>query len=58
MNIYWFIILFVIWYALAIFVSERFGRQRKIGEEWSFFLSMLFSPVIGLLITLMTRPKN
>ena len=58
MNVYWFIALFVAWYALAIFISERLGSKRKIGEEWSFFFSMILSPVIGLIITLLSPSRD
>jgi len=45
------IIGFVVWYAGSLIISETVGKQRKMGEEWSFFVSMVFSPVIGLLVT-------
>ena len=55
MNALWFSIIFTAWYILSLVISEKIGRKRKIGEEWSFFLSFMLSPVIGLVITLMTR---
>jgi hypothetical protein len=58
MNIYWFIFMFSAWYVLSLVVSEKIGKFRKIGEEWSFFLSIMLSPVIGLAITLLTKPKT
>ncbi len=58
MNIYWFVVLFVAWYTLAILISEKIGSKRKIGEEWSFFFSMMLSPVIGLIITLLAPSRN
>jgi fumarate reductase subunit C len=57
MNILWLSIIFTAWYILALVVSEKIGKNRKIGEEWSFFLSFMFSPLIGLIISLITRPK-
>jgi hypothetical protein len=59
MNIYWFIIIFSAWYILALVVSEKIGKKRKIGEEWSFFLSIMLSPLIGLFISvLFKKPEN
>jgi hypothetical protein len=58
MNVYWFSIIFTAWYILALVVSEQIGKKRKIGEEWSFFFSIIFSPVVGLAITLFSKPKD
>ena len=52
-----FIIGFLVWYILALVVSFRVGKHRKIGEEWSFFLSFMLSPPIGLFISLMSKKK-
>jgi len=57
MNVYWFSAIFVLWYAFSLIVSEYVGKKRKIGEEWSFFLSFMLTPVIGLIISLMTKPR-
>lgn len=52
-----FIIGFLLWYILALVVSSRVGKQRRIGEEWSFFLSFVLSPVIGLVVSLVSGKK-
>jgi len=57
MNIYWFIALFTAWYVFSLVISDKIGKQRRIGEEWSFFLSMMFTPVVGLIATLMSAKK-
>jgi hypothetical protein len=57
MNALWFAILFAAWYTLALIVSETVGKNRKIGVEWSFFLSFMLTPVVGLAICLLTKPK-
>jgi len=57
MNAFWFSIIFTAWYILALVVSEKVGKKRKIGEEWSFFLSFMFTPVVGLVASLLTKPK-
>lgn len=53
-----FSIIFTAWYILALVVAERIGKKRKIGEEWSFFLSFLLSPLLGLAISLISKPKE
>ena len=58
MDALWFCIIFTAWYILALVVSEKVGKNRKIGEEWSFFLSFMLTPVVGLAITLLTKPKE
>ena len=58
MNATWFSIIFTAWYILALVISEKIGKNRKIGEEWSFFLSFMLSPFVGLLVSLMTRPVS
>jgi len=58
MNIIWISIIFTLWYILSLVVSEKIGKTRKIGEEWAFFLSIMFSPLIGLGICLFTKPKE
>jgi hypothetical protein len=56
MNITWFCILFTVWYILSLIISERIGKKRKIGEEWSFFLSFMLTPLVGLAISMLTKP--
>ncbi|NTV82860.1 MAG: hypothetical protein HGA23_00990 [Bacteroidales bacterium] len=58
MNAIWFSIIFTVWYILSLVVSEKIGKKRKLGEEWSFFLSFMLTPVVGLAVTLMTKKKD
>ncbi len=51
MNEYWIIFITIAWYALSLIISETVGKKKKIGVQWSFFVCILFSPVIGYLIT-------
>lgn len=51
MNETIFILIFIFWYVFSLIISETLGKKRKIGVEWSFFISMIFSPVIGLPVT-------
>ena len=57
MNIYWFIALFTAWYVFSLVISEKIGKNRRIGEEWSFFISMMFSPLVGLAAVLLSKPR-
>jgi len=57
MSEYIVIFTFLAWYILALIVSETMGKKRKIGVEWSFFLSILLSPLIGYIITRFSPEK-
>ena len=50
MNEYFVILLFIVWYGLSLIVSERYGKEKKPGVEWLFFISMIFSPIVGFLV--------
>ncbi len=58
MNETLFILIFVCWYVFSLIISETLGKKRKIGVEWSFFISMIFSPVIGFPITFYSKRKK
>lgn len=49
------VIVFLLWYVLSLVVSENIGKKRTIGVEWSFFFSMVFSPIVGFFITLLSK---
>jgi len=57
MNEYLVIVIFVVWYILAMVISERIGKKKKIGTEWSFLISFLLSPVVGFVITYFNRDR-
>ncbi len=42
--------------ALLYILVGIIGSRRNIGFGWAFLLSILFTPVIGLLITLISDP--
>ena len=46
---------FIVWYVGSLIISETIGKKRKIGVEWSFFISMVFSPLIGIVITFFNK---
>ncbi len=51
------IIAFIVWYVGSLIVSESIGKKRKIGVEWSFFLSMILSPIIGYFVTYFNKKE-
>ena len=42
-----FFIVFTLWYAGALIVSERMGKKSKLGEEWTFFIGFMFTPIVS-----------
>lgn len=54
MNYIW-IIIIVIYIALTHLVAQYIGTKRKIGYGKSILWSILFSPIIGLFITLSSK---
>lgn len=52
------IILFFLWYALSLAVSEIMGRRSRMGTEWLFFISMVFSPLTGFVLSLFLKKKE
>jgi hypothetical protein len=52
-----FFIVFTVWYAGALIVSERIGKKSRIGEEWTFFLSFMLTPIIGAVVALGVKSK-
>jgi len=42
---------------LAALVGQL-GKNRKIGFGWSFALSLFLSPIIGLIITLLSKKND
>lgn len=43
---------------LLSFLVANMGSKRKIGFGWSLALSIFFSPLIGLIITLFSKKKD
>ena len=57
MTEYIIIAIFTLWYVFSLVVSENMGKKRKIGIEWSFFICMMFSPVVGFVVTKFSPAK-
>ena len=55
MNYIW-IIVIVLYVIFAHLIAQNFGTKRKIGYGKSILWSILLSPIIGLLITLSSKP--
>lgn len=47
-----FFIVFTIWYAGALIVSEKIGKKSRLGVEWTFFIGFIFSPVVSAALAL------
>lgn len=52
-----FFIVFTIWYAGALLVSERMGKKSSLGEEWIFFIGFMLTPLIAAFIALAMKKK-
>lgn len=50
--------IFTLWYAGALIVSERYGKKSKIGEEWTFFIGFMFTPVVAAVAALLYVKKD
>jgi hypothetical protein len=53
-----FFLIFTIWYAGALIVSERYGKKSKIGEEWTFFIGFMFTPVVAAAAAMLLVRKD
>lgn len=52
-----FFIVFIAWYTGALIVSERIGKKSRLGEEWTFFLSFMLTPIVGAVVALGVKSK-
>ena len=55
MNYIW-IAIIVVYIVLTHLIAKHIGAKREIGYGKSVFWSILFSPIIGLIITKMSKP--
>jgi len=53
-----FIFIVLAWYGLSYYISETKGKTFKFGLQWLFFISMVFSPVIGLIAVFIFNEKK
>jgi Na+-driven multidrug efflux pump len=54
MNYIW-ILIIVLYIVLTHLVAQYIGTKRKIGYGKSVLISVLFSPIIGLICTLLSK---
>jgi hypothetical protein len=52
-----FFIVFTIWYAGALMVSERMGKNSRLGVEWTFFIGFMFTPIIAAVAALSMKKQ-
>ena len=45
-----FFVVFTVWYAGALLVSERLGKNSRLGEEWTFFIGFMLTPVVAAIM--------
>jgi hypothetical protein len=55
MEAVWIGIIFIFWYAFALFIAERFDGRSRLGKQWLFFISFMFSPIVGYLLVIFTK---
>jgi Na+-driven multidrug efflux pump len=55
MNYKW-ILIIAIYIVMTHLIAQYIGTKRKIGYGKSILWSILFSPIIGLIITLLSKP--
>jgi hypothetical protein len=53
-----FFFVFVVWYTGALVVSERIGKKSRLGEEWTFFIACLFTPVVAAILGVLLPKKT
>ena len=58
MTEYLVILIFILWYVFSLAISENIGKKKKMGVEWSFFLCVMLTPVVGYLITKYSPEKG
>jgi hypothetical protein len=45
-----FVFVFVLWYVLAVVISEKYGKSSRLNIEGVFFIAFIFSPLVGYII--------
>jgi hypothetical protein len=49
------IVIIAIFIITTHLIAEHIGKKRKIGYNQSVFWSILFSPIVGLIVTLFSK---
>ncbi|WP_424493944.1 TPR end-of-group domain-containing protein [Salinimicrobium sp. GXAS 041] len=50
--------IFIVFYLIACFVMASIGSSKKIGFWPTFFISLFFSPITGLIVALVSSPQK
>ena len=53
-----FIFIVILWYGLSLYISETKGKSFRFGLQWLFFISMVFSPIMGIIATFVYNNKK
>ena len=48
----------IVYFIIIFLISHFIGRKKKVGFWWSFFFCSFLTPIIGLIITLMSYKKE
>jgi hypothetical protein len=55
MNLFFAAFLVIVFLIATHLIAEQLGEKRRIGYDKSFIYSFLFSPVVGLIVTLLSK---
>lgn len=58
MNALIFILIFIVWYTLSMIIAEKLGKKSRLGEEWTFFVCFVFSPLVGFIVAKTMQPSQ
>lgn len=48
-------VLFMVFLLICYLIAHFLGRKRQIGFGWSFFFCLFFNPIVGFIITMLSR---
>jgi len=51
----WIALAFFAWYLFALIISEQYHKQSRISKQWLFFISFMFSPLAGIIVSLLRK---
>jgi len=51
----WIALAFFAWYLFALIISEQYHKQSRINKQWLFFISFMFSPLAGIIVSLLRK---
>lgn len=50
-----FAVLIIVFTGLSLIIAHLLGRKRQIGFGWSFFFGLTLSPIIGFIVTMLSK---